>query len=59
MKAINNIKRNNLSWLVCESRCVLDGASVDALLWVEVADEHDAEVLVRRATEAAQVLVVG
>ena len=46
-----------LPWLVDEARCELDGASAKRLVLGEPADEGEAEILVWRAAEAAQVFV--
>ena len=42
-----------LSRLIDKSRCVLNGGTKQAFVWLHVAEEDEAEVFVRRATEAA------
>ena len=47
-----------LTRLIEKARCVLDCGTKQAFVWLHVAEEGEAEVFVRRATEAAQVVVL-
>ena len=50
---------NMSSWLVGQTWRVLHGATEEAFILLHVAVDHNSEVLVRRAPESSQIVVVG